>query len=128
MDQNPLSVLYVEDDPDIRLVTEMALEDEGFDLIFCNSGQEALEKCTQFNPDLLLLDVMMPGLNGPETLQKLRENAHLKETPVIFMTAKIQSAEIEKYEAMGALGVISKPFDPLTLADQLHELLKGKNA
>jgi diguanylate cyclase (GGDEF)-like protein len=118
-------ILYVEDDPDIRAVTEMALEDEGFELTLCESGQQALEQAKQESHfDLLLLDVMMPGMDGPATLLKLREYGHLVNTPVIFMTAKVQPAEIDKYKAMGAIGVISKPYDPMTLAEQIRDLLK----
>lgn len=119
-----LRVLYVEDDPDIRQVAEFALEDEGFELVTCESGQRALEKAPGIRVDLLLLDVMMPGLDGPTTLQRLRAWPHLAATPAIFMTAKVQPAEVAQYRAMGALGVISKPFDPMTLAAQIRGLLR----
>lgn len=119
-----LRVLYVEDDPDIRQVAEFALEDEGFELIICESGQIALDKAPGVGVDLLLLDVMMPGLDGPTTLQKLRAMPHLADTPAIFMTAKVQPAEVAQYRAMGALGVISKPFEPMTLAAQIRGLLR----
>ncbi|NQV71391.1 MAG: response regulator [Pseudohongiella sp.] len=118
-----LQVLYVEDDPDIRMVTAFALEDEGFELIECDSGIDALSKAVNVTPALILLDVMMPGLDGPATLQQLREMPHLANTPVIFMTAKVQPAEKEQYMALGALGVLSKPFDPLALADDIRSLL-----
>lgn len=122
-----LDVLYAEDEADIRQVAEFALEDEGFNLFSCSSGQEALDKAPTLTPDLILLDVMMPGIDGPSTLAKLRELAHLANTPVIFMTAKVQPAEVAQYKALGALGVISKPFDPMTLADDIRRLLEGKN-
>lgn len=122
---NELCVLYVEDEADIREVAEFALEDEGFALVPCSSGQEALDKASTLTPDLILLDVMMPGIDGPSTLKKLRELPHLANTPVIFMTAKVQPSEVEQYTALGALGVISKPFDPMTLADEIRSLLGG---
>lgn len=120
-----LSVLYAEDEPDIRTVAEFALEDEGFELVACVSGEQALEKAIDLKPDLILLDVMMPGIDGPSTLIKLRELPHLKNTPAIFMTAKVQPAEVAKYKAIGAIGVIAKPFDPMTLADEIRNLLES---
>jgi len=122
-----LLVLYAEDEADIRQVTEFALEDEGFELLACASGDAALSKAADITPDLILLDVMMPGIDGPSTLKKLRDFPHLANTPAIFMTAKVQPAEVEQYKAIGALGVISKPFDPMTLADQIHSLLDNRN-
>lgn len=119
-----IKLMYVEDDPDIRAIAELALEDEGFELTLCSSGEEALEVALKLKPDLIILDVMMPGLDGPATLIKLREFSHLKETPTIFMTARIQPAEILEYKAMGALDVIGKPFDVMTLADQIHHILE----
>ena len=118
-----LTVLYAEDEEDIRSVTEFALEDEGFELVPCSTGQEAVDKAVDITADLILLDVMMPGMDGPMTLSKLRELPHLANTPVIFMTAKVQPNEIAEYKTLGALGVISKPFDPMQLADQIRSLL-----
>jgi len=104
-------------------VAEFALEDEGFELTQCASGQEALAKAADFTPDLILLDVMMPGMDGPATLGKLRELPHLAEAPAIFMTAKVQPAEVAAFKAMGAVGVIAKPFDPLDLGEQIRAIL-----
>lgn len=116
-------VLYVEDDPDIRTIAAMALETlGGLVLRSCASGEEALGAAADFRPDLLLLDVMMPGLDGPTTLARLRELPATAATPVIFMTAKVQGPEVEHYRALGALGVISKPFDPLNLAAEIQAL------
>ncbi|MDD1784101.1 response regulator [Enterovibrio sp. ZSDZ35] len=120
----PISVLYVEDDDDIRVIAEMALEEEEFFLMSCSSGAEALEKAALSEPDLLLLDVMMPGMDGPTTLNHLRLIPHIESTPVIFMTAKVQPKEIKAYQECGALGVISKPFDPMRLADEIKSILK----
>lgn len=123
---NLLCVLYVEDDTDIRTVAEMALDGEGFELVICESGQEALSQAAGITPDLLLLDVMMPGMDGPTTLLKLREFPHLAHVPAIFMTARVQPEEVAQYKAMGAVGVISKPFDPMTLSEQIHSLLERR--
>ena len=116
-------ILYVEDEPDIRTIASMALESlGGFELECCQSGQEALDRAPGFEPDLILLDIMMPGMNGPSALQQLRKLPGLAETPVIFMTAKVQPQELAEYRALGALDVIHKPFDPMLLADQVREI------
>ena len=120
----PLSrILYVEDEPDIRFVAEMALQAVGgFTVITCASGEEALSAAPEARADLLLLDVMMPGMDGPGTLKALRALPATAHTPVIFMTAKVQAAEVAVYKALGALEVIAKPFDPMTLAAQIQRI------
>ncbi len=116
-------VLYVEDDPDIQMVAQMALESVGgLTLRACSSGAEALAAAATCQPDLLLLDVMMPGMDGPSTLAALRKLPNTATTPVIFMTAKVQSSEVAHYRSLGALGVIAKPFDPMALASQVRAL------
>ncbi|WP_426145072.1 response regulator [Polaromonas sp. DSR2-3-2] len=116
-------ILYVEDQPDIRLVAKMALEVVGgFTVMACASGQEALNCAPDAMADLLLLDVMMPGMDGPSTLQALRKLPATAHTPVVFMTAKVQAAEVALYKALGALEVISKPFDPMKLSEQLRQV------
>ncbi|WP_427913060.1 response regulator [Ramlibacter sp. MMS24-I3-19] len=116
-------VLYVEDDSDIRTIASMALEAMGgLTLQACASGAEALAVAEAFAPQLLLLDVMMPGMDGPTTLGRLRELAALRDVPVIFMTAKVQASEVEQYRELGALGVITKPFDPMALPGQVQAL------
>ena len=120
----PLSrILYVEDEPDIRFVGKMALEAVGgFTVIACASGQEALIAAPNAQADLLLLDVMMPGLDGLGTLKALREIPATARTPVIFMTAKVQAAEVDAYINLGALEVIPKPFDPMELSAQIRKI------
>lgn len=114
-------ILHVEDEMDIQEIVKLALETiGGFTVATCSSGQEALEKAAAFNPDLFLLDVMMPGMDGPETLIALRKEPMFGSTPVIFMTAKVMEDEILRFKEIGALDVISKPFDPMTLADQIR--------
>ena len=120
----PLSrILYVEDQVDIRLVAKMALEAVGgFTVIACASGQEALSSAPTAMADLLLLDIMMPGMDGPSTLKALRELPATAHTPVIFMTAKVQTAEVAQYMELGALHVIPKPFDPMELSAQIRRI------
>ncbi len=85
-------------------------------------GQDALDKVAQFEPDLILLDVMMPGMDGPQTLTELRKLPVMEGVPVIFMTAKAQTQEVTAYRALGAAGVIIKPFDPMTLSEQIRAI------
>jgi CheY-like chemotaxis protein len=116
-------VMLVEDDSDIRTVAGMALEMVGgLKILACESGAQALEMVAGFAPQLVLLDVMMPGMNGPEVLQALRQRADTAAIPVIFLTAKVQEGEIAKLRALGALDVIAKPFDPMTLAATVRAL------
>jgi CheY-like chemotaxis protein len=116
-------ILYIEDEPDIQTVARLALENVGgFTLEVCNSGQKALEVAEQFAPDLILSDVMMPGMDGPETIAELRKISSLSATPVMFMTAKVQTNEVEELLSSGALGVIAKPFDPMSLSTKILEI------
>ncbi|MGB5396502.1 MAG: response regulator [Gammaproteobacteria bacterium] len=119
-----MKVLYVEDEADIRDIAEFALEDEDFDIVFCESGEQALKQAVDFQPELILLDVMMPGMDGPTTLRNLRALPGMASTPVIFLTAKVQPNEIQDFIALGAVDVISKPFDPMTLASQIKDILR----
>ena len=116
-------ILYVEDEPDIQMVARLALETlGGFTLEVCSSGQEALEKISAFNPQFILLDVMMPGMDGQSTLMRLRELPEFSATPVVFMTAKVQPSEVAAYKTMGAVEVIPKPFDPMSLSAQVEAI------
>lgn len=118
-------ILYVEDQPDIRAVTKVALEKVGgFELQICSGGEEALACAENFMPQLFLLDVMMPGMDGIETLKALHQLPDLSEVPVIFMTAKVQTNEVAEYMALGAIDVIYKPFDPMVISDQIKTVWK----
>ena len=121
---NPLQrILYVEDEPDIQAIARIALEAVGgFVVKTCSSGAQALAEAEDFKPDLILLDVMMPGMDGPATLKALRQQAALAGVPVVFITAKVQSSEVEGYKALGAVDVIAKPFDPMRLASQVSTI------
>jgi CheY-like chemotaxis protein len=128
MNRGPLnSILYIEDDPDIQMVARIALETVGgFSVRICGSGREALDLVASgYVPDLMLLDVMMPGMDGMAVLEGLRALPQTAATPAVFMTAKVQPAEVAQYRAQGALGVIAKPFDPMQLAAQVRQLWGG---
>ena len=119
----PKRILYVEDEADIRVIAEIALEVVGgFTVTSCASGQDALVAAERARPDLLLLDMMMPGMDGLSTLEALRALPGTANTPVIFMTAKVQAPEVAHYLSVGALDVISKPFDPMALAQQIRSI------
>lgn len=116
-------VLYAEDEPDIQAVAKLALEMlGGFQVQVCANGAEALAAARDFTPDLILLDVIMPGMDGPSTLERLRADPGTAAIPVIFLTAKVQPAEVVHYQSLGALDVIAKPFDPMTLAAQVRQI------
>lgn len=122
-------VLYVEDEPDIQAVARIALQSVGgLTVKICASGEEALREVKAFAPDLILLDVMMPGMDGPSTLAALRKLPEIQHVPVAFMTAKVQPNEVAHYKSLGALDVVPKPFNPMTLADQLRAIWKRHHA
>jgi two-component system OmpR family response regulator len=115
-------ILYAENEPDIQQVVSLVLNDfGGFILKVCSSGAEAVNEIEAFTPQLLLLDVMMPHLDGLEALEEIRKIPAYSEIPVIFLTAKVHPDEVQRYFEMGALEVIIKPFDPITLVDQINQ-------
>ena len=123
---NISKVMIVDDDEDIRLVTELAVRRIGnWEVVTAASGEEALVLARSERPDVILLDVMMPRLDGPATMAKLREEPTTAGIPVIFLTAKVQHHEIEGYLAGGASGVICKPFDATSLPDEIRCILRG---
>ncbi len=130
MNQRPVDrVLYVEDESSIQTVGLFSLKEVGgLTVEPANSGIEALEKVQTFGPDVILLDVMMPGIDGIATFKALRAEKETTRVPIIFMTAKVQPNEVEDYLKLGAIGVIAKPFDPLTLADQIRRIWEAKPA
>lgn len=117
-----LTILYAEDDQDIQMIASMALSDiGGFKVHLCNNGAEALEQAPLIQPDLILLDVMMPQMDGPSALVALQQSLGDELPPVVFITAKASSQEITRLMGMGASNVITKPFDPMTLADNVMD-------
>lgn len=116
-------ILHVEDDPSIQAVAKVALEAiGGYQVLSCSSGMQALERAEAFAPHFVLLDVMMPGMGGPETLTKLSEVIDLTQVSIAFMTAKVQPSEIDYLRKLGARDVIIKPFDPMRLAGQIQAI------
>ena len=116
-------ILYVDDEADIRTVVQLTLEaGGGLNVVTAGSADEAFEKLANWVPDLMLLDVMMPGTDGPTLLARLRGDPRYRNIPVVFMTAKALPREIEGFKALGALDVIPKPFDPFTLASTLRTI------
>jgi two-component system OmpR family response regulator len=117
------TVLYVDDEADIRQIVQIALELSGtLQVITADSGEQALDLARTRKPDLILLDVMMPGIDGPSTLKRLRTDHSIDAIPVVFMTAKALPHEVAGLRELGALGVIAKPFDPMQLEAQVQAL------
>lgn len=118
------SVLFVEDDTDTQAAVRFALQDlHQIHLRVCSSAHEALQAAADFRANLLLLDVMLPEIDGPTVLAGLRQNALHRDTPAIFLTSLVQPDDLRYYQSLGVAGVISKPFDPLTLADRIAAIL-----
>ena len=118
-------VIYADDEPDIREVAALSLGlDPDLEVRTCASGPEVLAATATWLPDIILLDVMMPGMDGPTTLTRLRERAELAAVPVVLITARTQAREIEQFKALGAAGIITKPFDPMTLAQTAKGFLR----
>ena len=116
-------IILVEDDGDVQTVVKIALETMGdFDVQLFSSGIELLQKADLLSADLILLDFMMPVMDGRKVLEKLHKIPNTADLPVIFLTAKVSDREIVDYKKMGAIGVIAKPFDPMTLADTIKNI------
>jgi CheY-like chemotaxis protein len=120
------TVLYVDDEPDIREIVELSLGlVAGLRVEVCESGERALQRLPDITPDLVLLDVMMPGTDGPTTLQRMRADPRFARIPVIFVTAKAMPAEVARFRELGAVAVIAKPFDPMQLGQQIVAIWEG---
>jgi CheY-like chemotaxis protein len=124
MPSTPLNrVCYVEDDEDIQRIVRMSLERIGkLTVKVVSDPMQAIEAIKDFKPDLVMLDWMMPGMDGPTLFRKMRETPEVRDLPVVFITAKASSAEMDELRAMGAAGAISKPFSPKDLPDQLRNI------
>jgi two-component system alkaline phosphatase synthesis response regulator PhoP len=117
-------ILVVDDDEGIRQVAQMSLEMVGgHDVLTAACGYDAVARARATRPDAILLDVMMPGLDGPATFLQLQADAGTREIPVILLTAKLQPADRARFVKIGVRAVIAKPFDPMTLADEVAEIL-----
>jgi two-component system, OmpR family, response regulator len=119
-------ILFCDDDPDIREIIDISLGlDANFEARGCVSAGEVLDCAAEWRPDLILLDVMMPGMDGPAALAMLRGNPCTESIPVVFMTARTQAYECQRFISLGAAGVIAKPFDPMTLASLVSGYIAG---
>lgn len=117
-------ILIIDDEPDIREATQLCLEiAKGWEVLTAASSQEGLEKAALEQPDAVLLDVMMPDIDGIATFERMRADPVTQHIPVILLTAKAQPADYRQYVQMNVSAIITKPYDPLTLADQIAEIL-----
>lgn len=117
-------VLIIDDEDDIREVAALSLESvAGWDVVTANSGSQGLARAMEYQPDAILLDVMMPGMDGPSTFRELRKNPMTAKIPVLLLTAKVQSSDQRRFADLGVDAVLFKPFDPLTLSDQIASVL-----
>ena len=122
-----MKILFAEDEPDIQFVARIALEDEGHQIVTVDDGQAAFERALAEPFDVILLDVMMPRLDGLGGCRKLQDDPRTRDIPVIFLTARSQQFEIQTGLRLGALGYIIKPFDTFTLASEIANLLMRRN-
>ena len=123
-----LRILHVDDDADIRDVVSMSLGlDPEFTTRSVGSGEEALVMAADWSPDIILLDVMMPEMDGSMTLASLKKDPRTADIPVVFMTARAQDREIDHFLTLGVLGVIAKPFDPMTLTSSVRRYIANDN-
>jgi len=120
-------VMVIDDEPDIVKLVKISLEMANFEVIEAYSGKEALEKVKTTVPDLFLLDIMMPEMNGYEVCQQLKASERTRHVPVVMLTAKGQKGDAEQGLKVGADDYIIKPFDPYELGEQVHELLTPKS-
>jgi CheY-like chemotaxis protein len=121
-----VKVLLAEDEPDVQLIARLSLKKAGFTVVTVGNGVEALERVADERPDVILLDWMMPDMDGYETCRRLKADPATAAIPVIFLTARVQEAEVARAIALGAVGCIGKPFDALALGTQVLELLKPR--
>jgi two-component system, OmpR family, response regulator len=124
-----IKILHVDDETDIRAITKLALESiGGFNVTSCASGTEAIATVADVAPELIVMDVMMPEMDGPTTFRALQDIPDANRIPVIFMTAKTQKDEIESLMALGAIGVIAKPFDPVQLSKEVERIWSARTS
>ncbi len=123
----PHKILIIDDEDDIREVAALSLESvAGWEVVTASSGAQGLARAVEHQPDAILLDVMMPGMDGPSTFRELRANPATAKIPVLLLTAKVQSSDQRRFADLGVESVLFKPFDPMTLADQISGVLGWK--
>lgn len=121
-------ILLADDEPDILEISRIALETVGgFEVSVCSSGRTLLERLTEFEPDLIIVDVLMPDMSGPEVFAEIRRRPEFDGVPVVYLTGVIQEEELESLRDSGVADVILKPFDPMTLADRINGIWDGAN-
>ena len=119
-----MKILVIDDEADIRSVSRMSLERVGgWTVLLAESGERGLELAESEQPDAILLDVMMPDMDGAATIQRLKESPATRQIPVCFLTAKVQASDRERYRRLGGEGLISKPFNPMTLPEEVGSIL-----
>ena len=118
-----MKLLLAEYEPDVQLIARLSLKTAGFAVVTVPNGVEVLQRVLEERPDVILLDWMMPDMDGFETCRRLKADPATASIPVIFLTARVQEAEVARALALGAVGCIGKPFDALTLGAQVRELL-----
>ena len=121
-------VLIADDEPDILEISRIALEAVGgFEVLVCSSGTKLLERLSAFQPDLVIVDVLMPDMTGPEVFEEIRRRPEFDDVPVIYLTGVVQEDELDDLRKTGVADVILKPFDPMTLADRINGVWKSTN-
>ncbi len=117
-------ILIIDDEEDIRDVAALSLETvAGWDVVVASSGAQGLARAIEHQPDAILLDVMMPGMDGPTTFRELRNNPATAKIPVLLLTAKVQASDQRRFADLGVEAILFKPFDPLTLSTQIADAL-----
>jgi len=123
----PRKILIIDDEDDIREVAALSLESvAGWEVVTASSGAQGLARAVEHQPDAILLDVMMPGMDGPSTFRELRKNPATAKIPVLLLTAKVQTSDQRRFADLGVESVLFKPFDPLTLANEISGVLGWK--
>jgi CheY-like chemotaxis protein len=117
-------ILIIDDEDDIREVAALSLESvAGWEVVAASSGAQGILRAAEMKPDAILLDVMMPGMDGPTTFRELRRNPATSSIPVLLLTAKVQANDQRRFADLGVNAVLFKPFDPLTLSKQISDVL-----
>jgi CheY-like chemotaxis protein len=120
-------ILIIDDEDDIREVAALSLEaTAGWQVFTASSGLEGISMASAEQPDAILMDVMMPGVDGPATFRRMQEDSTVAHIPVLLLTAKVQGVDQRRFASLGVAGILFKPFDPLTLAQQISEMLGWK--
>jgi CheY-like chemotaxis protein len=121
-------ILIIDDEDDIREVAALSLEaTAGWNIFTASSGAAGIEIAAAEQPDAILMDVMMPGVDGPTTFGHMQKNSAISHIPVLLLTAKVQGVDQRRFAGLGLAGILFKPFDPLTLAQQISDVLGWKD-